>query len=153
MFYVKYYPFSLEFVNLIGRKMFHVKHYLFSQKFINLIGGKMFHVKHYLFSQEFINLIGGKMFHVKHYLFSQEFINLIREKMFHVKHVRAYLEFAINISKMKQKNSWSQIGYSQSVLLLAHNIIREVPTHRFRLGGLEAGDFLNEVKEAISIIL
>ena len=93
------------------------------------------------------------MFYVKYYPFSLEFVNLIGRKMFHVKHVRAYLEFAINISKMKQKNSWSQIGYSQSVLLLAHNLIREVPTHRFRLGGLEAGDFLDEVKEAISIIL
>ncbi len=40
----------------------------------------------------------------------------------------------------------SQIGYSQSASLLAHNLIKEVPTHRFRLGGLEAGDFLDEVK-------
>ena len=86
----------------------------------------MFYVKYYPFSLKFVNLIGGKMFHVKHYLFSQEFINLIREKMFHVKHVRAYLEFAKNISKMKQKNSWSQIGYSQSVLLLAHNLIAAI---------------------------
>ena len=41
---------------------------------------------------------------------------------------------------------FSQIGYSQSALLLAYNLIKGVPTHRFRLGGLEAGDFLDEVK-------
>ena len=55
----------------------------------------------------------------------------------------------------------SQIGYSQSASLLAHNLIAAIaafpwesalprkqgsPTHRFRLGGLEAGDFLDEVK-------
>ncbi len=66
------------------------------------------------------------MFYVKYYPFSLEFVNLIGRKMFHVKHVRAYLEFAINISKMKQKNSWSQIGYSQSVLLFAHNLIAAI---------------------------
>ena len=42
---------------------------------------------------------------------------------------------------------FSQIGYSQSALLLAYNLIKEVPTHRFRLGGLEAGDFLDKVKQ------
>ena len=55
-----------------------------------------------------------------------------------------------------------QIGYSQSASLLAHNLIAAIaafpwestlprkqgsPTHRFRLGGLEAGDFLDEVKK------
>ena len=58
----------------------------------------------------------------------------------------------------------SQIGYSQSASLLAHNLIAAIAafpwesalprkqgsppllTHRFRLGGLEAGDFLDEFK-------
>ena len=47
----------------------------------------------------------------------------------------------------------SQIGYSQSASLLAHNLIKEVPTHRFRLGGLEAGDFLDEVKKRLKIFI
>ncbi len=37
---------------------------------------------------------------------------------------------------------FNQIGYSQSALLLAHNLIAAIaafPTHRFHLGGLEAG--------------
>ena len=41
---------------------------------------------------------------------------------------------------------FSQIGYSQSALLLAHNLIKKVPTHRFRLGGLEAGTSLMRLK-------
>ncbi len=47
----------------------------------------------------------------------------------------------------------SQIGYSQSASLLAHNLIKEVPTHRFRLGGLEAGDFLNEIKKIEFVLI
>ena len=62
----------------------------------------------------------------------------------------------------------SQIGYSQSASLLAHNLIAAIaafpwesalprkqgsPTHRFRLGGLEAGDFLDEVKKRLKIFI
>ncbi len=44
---------------------------------------------------------------------------------------------------------FSQIRYPQSASLLSHNLIAAIaafPTHRFHLGGLEAGDFLNKVK-------
>ena len=46
----------------------------------------------------------------------------------------------------------SQIGYSQSALLFAHNLIKEVPTHCFLSGGLEAGDFFDKVKIMIKKI-
>ena len=40
-----------------------------------------------------------------------------------------------------------QSGYSQSALLLAHNRVKQVPTHCLLLHAIEAGDLLDSVKK------